>query len=170
MGVRDYTVIMCVRTFPIRVGGNSGPLANEITWEELQGISGYPHPISELTTTTKRLRRVAQFDYDVVGQAVAANCPTALALHGADYLDYSNKGLNDFEDLTPATQEWAHRLERTTGTPVSFVGTGPAIAELIDSREPGAGSTHARVRSETSEARMGSRLNEKQSSPVAVPL
>lgn len=132
LGVRDYAVIMCVRTFPIRVGGNSGPLANEITWEELQGISGYPHPISELTTTTKRLRRVAQFDYDVVGRAVAANCPTAIALHGVDYLDYSNKGLNGFKDLTPVTQDWVHKLEQIAGVPVWFVGSGPTVAELVD--------------------------------------
>ncbi len=134
LGVRDYAVIMCVRTFPIRVGGNSGPLANEISWEELQTISGYPYPISELTTTTKRLRRVALFDYDVVGRALAANCPTSIALHGADYLDYGNKGRNSFKELTPVTQEWAHQLERTTGTAVSFVGTGPTVAELVDRR------------------------------------
>ena len=161
VGVRDYSVIMCVRTFPIRVGGNSGPLANEITWEKLQGISGYPHPISELTTTTKRLRRVAQFDDDVVDRAVAANFPTALALHGADYLDHNNKGLNSFKELTPATQKWVHKLERTTGVPVWFVGSGPTVAELVDRRE---------LPAETSEAGTKLRLNEKQSSSFALRL
>ena len=134
LGVRDYSVIMCLRTFPIRVGGNSGPLANEITWEELQTISGYPYPISELTTTTKRLRRVALFDYDVVGRALAANCPTAIALHGVDYLDYSNKGIGSFEELNPATQSWVQQLEQKTGIPLQFIGTGPTVAELIDRR------------------------------------
>jgi adenylosuccinate synthase len=106
LGVRDYKVVMCLRTFPIRVAGNSGPLPNEINWEELQNFSGYPYPTSELTTTTKRLRRVAEFDIEVVKRAVFANCPTALALHGADYLDYGNKGLESFEDLVPSTKEW----------------------------------------------------------------
>lgn len=137
LGVRDYDVIMCLRTFPIRVAGNSGPLENEITWEELQRISGYPHPISELTTTTKRLRRVALFDDDVVNRAIAANCPSALALHGADYLDHDNKGRKNFSELSPTTQEWVHSLEQRTGVPVCFVGTGPTVADLIDRRNSG---------------------------------
>ena len=131
LGVRDYDVILCVRTFPIRVGGNSGPLPKEISWEELQQISGYPHPIRELTTTTKRLRRVAEFDYEVVNRAIAANWPTSVALHGVDYLDYANKGAHRLEELTPAAQEWVYRLERTTGLPVRFIGTGPHVSESI---------------------------------------
>lgn len=132
LGVRDYDVIMCLRTFPIRVGGNSGPLAKEINWEELRKTSGYPHPIRELTTTTKRLRRVAQFDYEVVMRATAANCPTAIALHGIDYLDYDNRGISNFEELRLAAQKWVYELEGTTEVPVRFLGTGPTVAELID--------------------------------------
>ena len=56
LGVRDYDVILAIRTHPIRVAGNSGPLPNEITWEDVQRESGYPHPIAEFTTTTNRLR------------------------------------------------------------------------------------------------------------------
>ena len=127
---------MCLRTFPIRVGGNSGPLTKEITWEDLQKISGYPYPISEFTTTTKRLRRVAQFDFEVVNRAVAANSPTAIALHGTDYLDYTNKGANRFEELTLCTQEWIQYLEQETRVPVCIMGTGPTVAELVDKRKP----------------------------------
>src|SRR5207302_4496889 len=35
-------IIMVVRTFPIRVGGRSGPLNGETTWEEVQQVSGAP--------------------------------------------------------------------------------------------------------------------------------
>ncbi|MGH7230887.1 MAG: adenylosuccinate synthetase, partial [Nitrospiraceae bacterium] len=55
-------IIMAIRTYPIRVGGNSGPLADEITWEDLRRLSGYPSDIREFTTTTKKLRRIALFD------------------------------------------------------------------------------------------------------------
>lgn len=135
LGVRDYDVILCLRTFPIRVGGNSGPLTKEITWEELQRISGYPHSIRELTTTTKRLRRVAKFDFEVVKRALDANFPTCIALHGSDYLDYNNKGANTYDDLTLATQGWIQQMEMRTGVPVCIVGTGPTVAEIIDRRE-----------------------------------
>ena len=136
LGVRDFDVIMCLRTFPIRVAGNSGPLPNEISWEEVQRISGYPHPIAEFTTTTKRLRRVARFDDAVVHQAIAANSPTALALHGSDYLDYANKAVRRFEGLAVATQEWIHAIEKRTDMPVRIVGTGPSVADLIDRQKP----------------------------------
>ncbi|MCH8801050.1 MAG: adenylosuccinate synthetase [Chloroflexi bacterium] len=134
LGVRDYSVVMCLRTFPIRVAGNSGPLPEEITWEELQAKSRYPHSIKELTTTTKRLRRVALFNREVVRRAVAANCPSAVSLHGVDYLDFANRGLDSFDGLTTSTREWVSELEAEIGVPVDFVGTGPSISELIDRR------------------------------------
>ena len=136
LGVRDYDVIMCLRTFPIRVAGNSGPLPEEITWEDLQSSSRYPHSIKEFTTTTKRLRRVALFEPSIVSRAIAANCPSSIALHGVDYLDYANRDMASFEDLTTSTQEWVFELERETGVAVNFVGTGPTIDEIIDRRPP----------------------------------
>ena len=99
IGVRNFEVIMAIRTYPIRVAGNSGPLLNEVMWEDVQRESGYPRPIEEFTTTTNRLRRVAKFDWRVVEQAVVANAPTQLALHGADYLNYANFGVTDWAYL-----------------------------------------------------------------------
>lgn len=54
------------RMYPIRVAGNSGPLKDETTWEAL----GLPE---ELTTVTKKVRRVGGWDADLVKEAVAAN-------------------------------------------------------------------------------------------------
>ena len=170
LGVRDYDVIMCLRTFPIRVAGNSGPLPQKITWEELQRISGYPHAISELTTTTKRLRRVALFNDDVVGRAIRANCPTAIALHGADYLDYHNKGAKSFEELSPATQEWVHQLERTTGISVWFVGTGPTVSELMDRRRSETSISRDGVPAEGIDLRIRPQLPEEHVSSLAIPI
>ena len=134
LGVRDYEVIMALRTYPIRVAGNSGPLPHEITWQELQFASRCPHPIEEYTTTTKLLRRVARFDWAVVQQAVAANGPTQLALHGADYIDHANYGVTEWANLTASARQFVNKLERETGTPVTFVGTGLTNAELVDRR------------------------------------
>ncbi|MBI2916790.1 MAG: adenylosuccinate synthetase [Chloroflexi bacterium] len=134
LGVREFEVIMAIRTYPIRVGGNSGPLLGEITWEELRRRSGYPFEIAEYTTTTGRLRRVAEFNWDVVEQAVAANAPSCLALHGADYLDYRNKSATSFQQLTSDTLRFIRQLEDRLGVPVRFIGTGPRDDECVDRR------------------------------------
>lgn len=128
------SIIMAIRTFPIRVEGKSGPLKNEITWEELQQRSGYPYPISEYSTVTGRLRRVAAFDMELVRRATIVNRPTQIALHGADYLDYNNKGLTDFDGLCDKAKQFIEWLEQELGVPVEFIGTGPANEELIDIR------------------------------------
>ena len=134
LGVRDYEVVMAIRTFPIRVAGNSGPLPDEITWEDVQRESGYPHPIAEYTTTTKRLRRVARFDWSVVGQAVAANAPTQIALHGGDYVEFQNFGVNEWSRLTPKLRGLVGDIEDRYSIPVVIIGTGASNANIVDRR------------------------------------
>lgn len=126
---------MVIRTFPIRVEGNSGPLSKEIDWEYIQRESGYPYKIQEFTTVTKRLRRVARFDPGIVKKAVNANMPTHIALMGADYLNYKNKGVRQYSKLTQKTKDFIFWLELELGIKISFVGTGPMDYELIDRLE-----------------------------------
>jgi len=128
------SIIMVIRTYPIRVGGNSGPLRDEITWEELQRRSGYPYKVEELTTTTKRLRRVALFDMALVKKAATVNRPTEIAIHGVDYIDFRNKGISEFSRLTDSAKEFVGSIERDLGVKVNFIGTGPTNEELIDLR------------------------------------
>src|SRR6266478_41706 len=66
-------IVMVVRTFPIRVGGASGPFAGETTWEEVARISDAPDVVREYTSVTQRLRRVARFDLRAVQTACAYN-------------------------------------------------------------------------------------------------
>ena len=134
IGVRNFEVILTIRTYPIRVADNSGPLPKEVTWEDVQRESKYPFPIEEFTTTTNRLRRVANFDWSVVEQAVAANAPTQIALHGTDYLDYANFGITDWEDLTHKARQFVADLEHKTGVRVAFIGTGPIDSHIVDRR------------------------------------
>jgi adenylosuccinate synthase len=134
LGARDYEVIMAIRTYPIRVAGESGHLPNEVTWEEVHRDSGYPYPIAEYTTTTKRLRRVGEFDWSVVERAVLANAPTQIALHGADYIDYANYAKSDWADLTGSAREFVNMIENRVDVPVTFVGTGPTNHHIIDRR------------------------------------
>jgi adenylosuccinate synthase len=125
-------VVMAIRTYPIRVAGNSGPLENEITWEEVRERSGYPTEIKEFTTTTKKLRRVGLFDLELVQRAAMVNRSTQIALHGADYLSYLNKSVKTYKELDHLTRSFITELENAIGAPVSLTGTGPANEELID--------------------------------------
>jgi adenylosuccinate synthase len=126
------SIIMAIRTFPIRVEGKSGPLKDEITWEDLQQKSGYPHPISEYSTVTSRLRRIAEFDIELVHRAVTVNRPTELALHGVDYLDFENKGILNYDFLTQNAKDFVMLLENELAAPVTFIGTGPEQSEIVD--------------------------------------
>jgi adenylosuccinate synthase len=126
------SIVMAVRTFPIRVEGNSGPLKNEITWQKLRELSGYPHEITEFTTVTNRLRRVGKFDLELVRRAAIVNKPTEIALHGTDYLEFSNKGKQRFEDLGYLTNQFILHLEKELQSPLRYIGTGPTDHEMID--------------------------------------
>jgi adenylosuccinate synthase len=117
-------VVMVVRTFPIRVGGTSGPFADEISWEEIQSMSGAPTPLPEYTSVTKRLRRVARFDIASVVKACRYNRPTSLAVMGMDRLNYSDTGVTEFGGLSRRSRAFIEQLELATGVPIEFAGTG----------------------------------------------
>jgi adenylosuccinate synthase len=137
LGVRDHDVIMAIRTYPIRVAGESGPLPNEVTWEQVQQESEYPHPIAEFTTVTNHLRRVASFDWSVVDQAVVANSPTQIALHGADYIDHADYSTADWSALSDRTQGFIGEIEARLNVPVTLIGTGPDNGHTVDRRGAG---------------------------------
>lgn len=127
---------MVLRTFPIRVGGNSGPMKDEIDWATVQHESGYPEEICEYTSVTKRLRRVARFDLDLARRAAMANMPTGIALIGLDYLHYKNLHVKNYDDIGPRTKEFVLNIEAELESPVILVGTGPSGTDIIDRREP----------------------------------
>lgn len=86
-------VLLVARTFPIRVAGNSGPMRNETTWEEVSARVGYT--VTERTTVTKKTRRVAYWDDELFENACLLNAPTQVALTFADYIDPDLRGYSD---------------------------------------------------------------------------
>ena len=105
-------VMMTMRTYPIRVGGTSGPFysdSDEITWEEL-GVT------PELTTVTKRVRRVATFSMLQYERSLNAIVPDYVFLN---FLNY----------IPPASQQiFINRLTKLR-TP-THVGTGPKVTDV----------------------------------------
>jgi adenylosuccinate synthase len=117
-------IIMVVRTFPIRVGGSSGPLPREISWQDVCQLSGAPKVVPEFTSVTRRVRRVAQFDLEAVRLACQYNRPTELAVMGLDRMEYKNHGLRDASELTERARSFVELLQTATGVRVRWVGTG----------------------------------------------
>lgn len=115
-------VLLVLRTYPIRVAGNSGPLNYEITWEELSKKLG--HSVQERTTVTNKVRRIGVWDEQLVKDAVTLNAPTGLAVNFVDYIDPANEGVSRWENLTETTRDFLTTLERMYKTPVVMIGTG----------------------------------------------
>ncbi len=112
-------VVLVLRTFPIRVGGASGPLPNEIDWATVTAESGYPRNLIEFTSVTKRVRRVARFDPEIVRRAILHNRPTCIALNHLDYVDAQcTKG----NRLTQRSREFVQKTESLIGSRISLLG------------------------------------------------
>jgi adenylosuccinate synthase len=116
-------IVMVLRAFPIRVGGNSGPLPNEIDWTAVTKESGSSTPIIEHTSVTKTVRRVARFDPTIVRHAIAVNTPTRIVLNHLDYIDSTCAGENR---LSKKDLRFLDEIETGIDTPIDYVGLGPS--------------------------------------------
>lgn len=123
---RVTNVLMVVRTYPIRVAGNSGPMKGEITWEELSNRLG-KDVTPEKTTVTKKVRRIAEWDDELFQQACLLNAPTEIALTFADYLDPELAGATETPALTSSGpfMEFMFSHGLFDNDLVKYVGTGP---------------------------------------------
>ena len=108
--------ILVARTFPIRVYGNSGPMGEEITWEEL----GVPE---ETTTVTRKVRRVAMWSDGRIRKAIELNRPAELAITFLNYLYPETAGITEWDKLTSEAQEWIRDKQASLGVPVRYVST-----------------------------------------------
>jgi adenylosuccinate synthase len=138
---RVRKTIMVCRTYPIRVqspgGASSGPMEGELTWEEISKRSGIPLEElqeTEKTSTTRRQRRVSEFNWELLRKAASLNGPTDIALTFVDYLDNSNKNARRFDQLTPDTIRRVEEIERVAGAPVSLIATRFDYRSIIDRR------------------------------------
>lgn len=117
-------VIMAVRTYPIRVGnlydtngsmiGSSGPWyadQDELTWEEI----GVP---AELTTVTKRVRRVATWSDIQYRQSLAQLQPDHIFLNFVNYLNRKS-----FVELVSRMS--------AAGRGPDIVGVGPSLDDVM---------------------------------------
>lgn len=148
-GVDTVQVFIAARVYPIRVAGNSGPMQNETSWEAL----GLPE---ERTTVTQKVRRVGDWDGQLVADAFRANGGVRIdeenleallwqavqggphvvvALTMLDQVIPEITGLSSFDDCDSATlqkvEAWIDRVYRDTGAQVKMIATSPKTVVLI---------------------------------------
>ena len=134
---RVRRAIVTIRTYPIRVAGNSGDIGHgrELQWSEIEQRSGHdPGAIRDISSVTKKVRRVAEFDWELLRRSAELNSATDIALTFADYLDRSNENAYRYEQLTGATLEFVEEVERVSGAAVSLIATSFLERGIIDRR------------------------------------
>ena len=134
---RVRKVLMVCRTYPIRVGGNSGPLRKPLSWAEISrrsGIAANKLRKAERTTNTNTLRRPAEFDWELLRKAAELNSPTDVALTFSDYIDNKNERARRFDQLTRDTILFIEEIERVAMAPVSLISTHFGRRSIIDRR------------------------------------
>jgi adenylosuccinate synthase len=121
-------VVLVLRTDPIRVAGNSGPLENETTWDAIAELAGCTESIEERTSVTKKVRRVGTFDPTIVRAAIAVNDPSTIVLNHIDHFDAR---CAEVCNLTAKARRFVSRVGAEIGAPIRYVGFSQA-PELAD--------------------------------------
>jgi len=146
-------VYLNLRTYPIRVGnvvkdgnqmGYSGDFysdCKETTWEQIATDSGMPTAEAqalaerERTTVTKRIRRVCNFSFIGLKDAVRTNGATKLCLNFVQYLDWKDNGLKGgkeaFDKLSKKSRALISKIEEVSNVPVVLIGTGALHQDMI---------------------------------------
>ena len=115
-------VVLTIRAFPIRVGGNSGPLPKEIDWKTITFEGRHNIPIEEKTSVTHRLRRVARFDPIVVKDSLIVNNPTRIILNHLDYLRSIDRS-----DRNDIVFRFVKDVEQQLNRKINYYGFGPGM-------------------------------------------
>ncbi len=120
-------VVVAFRSYPIRVGGRSGPMGREITWDTVAERAGLPLDQvkgAELGSVSGNPRRVAEFSWVQLRHSARLNGATDIALTFADYVDARNRGARRFGQLTDETMQFISEIESVAGAPVSLISAG----------------------------------------------
>lgn len=139
-------IVMIMRPYPIRISNktnigidiSSGDYdgSQELTWDEIKKRCGAPDGVNfgEMTTVTKKMRRVFEMNWDRLEYVTLLNRPTCIALNFAQYLDYNALGCKKLRDLPSKVRSFIDRVEDVTNVKVGLIGTGAKNDDIIDVR------------------------------------
>ncbi len=124
---RVSEVILVCKSYVTRVG--EGPLEGEISPEEAKK-RGW----DEYGTVTGRQRRAAPFNYGLAKRAAMINGATQIAVTKFDVLYPETAGSSSYVDIPLKARKFIETIEERVGLPVTLIGTGPSVEEIIDRR------------------------------------
>lgn len=139
-------IVMIMRPYPIRISNktnigidiSSGDYdgSQELTWDEIKKRCGAPEGVDfgEMTTVTKKMRRVFEMNWDRLEYVTLLNRPTCIALNFVQYLDYNALGCKKLRDLPSKVRSFIDRVEDVTNVKVGLIGTGAKNDDIIDMR------------------------------------
>jgi len=120
-------VIVVFKSYVTRVG--TGPLDKELSIEDAEK-KGW----SEFGTVTGRQRRAADFDFDLARRAIMLNGATQISITKLDILFSECKGKTSYDELSDDAQAFIKNIETELNTPVTIIGTGPDVYDVVDRR------------------------------------
>ena len=120
-------VMVVFKSYVTRVG--EGPLENELTSDTISK-KGW----SEWGTVTGRQRRAAEFSFSLAKKAIMLNSATQIAITKLDVLFPSCAHKTSYASLDGEAKSFIKNIEDKLGVPVTLIGTGPAINDIIDKR------------------------------------
>jgi len=120
-------VIVVFKSYVTRVG--TGPLDKELSIEDAEK-KGW----SEFGTVTGRQRRAADFDFDLARRAILLNGATQISITKLDVLFSDCAGKTAFNELSDDAKAFIKNIETELSIPVTIIGTGPDIQDVIDRR------------------------------------
>ena len=84
---------------------------------------------------TGRPRRAAEFDFPLAQRAVMLNSATQIAITKLDVRFPECAGVKSFNDLNDDARSFIKNIEDKLEAPVTLIGTGPLLDDVIDIRE-----------------------------------
>jgi len=123
-------VLVVFKAYITRVGG--GPLPGELSQEEAEKLGWV-----EVATVTGRKRRVAPFNVDLAKRAVMLNSASQIAITKLDVLFPSCKGIKKYAELPDEAKNFIKNIENSIGVPITLIGTGPEVYDIIDLEKSG---------------------------------
>ena len=120
-------VIVVFKSYLTRVG--TGPMPGELDADETSK-KGW----EEFGTVTGRLRRAAEFDFDLARRAVMLSSATQISITKLDVRFPSCAGVTSYNDLDDDARTFIKNIETELGVSVTLIGTGPRVNDVIDLR------------------------------------
>jgi len=120
-------VIVVFKSYLTRVG--TGPMPGELDADEASK-KGW----EEFGTVTGRLRRAAEFNFDLAKRAVMLSSATQISITKLDVRFPNCAGVTSYNDLDDDAKSFIKNIQDKLGVTVTLIGTGPRVNDIIDLR------------------------------------